>query len=41
MKSLLVMTGVTDAQSMENLAGGTKDEPLPDFIAPSVGVLFE
>ena len=41
MKSLLVMTGVTDAETMENLAGGTEDEPLPDFIAPSVGVLVE
>mmetsp|Transcript_7362 Transcript_7362/g.18012 ORF Transcript_7362/g.18012 Transcript_7362/m.18012 type:complete len:412 (+) Transcript_7362:39-1274(+) len=41
MKSVLVMTGVTDAQSMEKLAGGTEDEPLPDFVVPFVGMLAE
>ena len=41
MKSVLVMTGVTDAQSMEKLAGGTEEEPLPDFIVPFVGMLVK
>jgi phosphoglycolate/pyridoxal phosphate phosphatase family enzyme len=39
MKSLLVMTGVTSAQTMVDLERGTEEEPLPDFIAPSVEVL--
>ena len=39
MKSLLVMTGVTTAETMEELANGTEEEPLPDFIVPYVGML--
>mmetsp|Transcript_1767 Transcript_1767/g.3854 ORF Transcript_1767/g.3854 Transcript_1767/m.3854 type:complete len:453 (-) Transcript_1767:83-1441(-) len=39
MKTLLVMTGVTTAEIMEKLASGTEEEPLPDFIAPYVGML--
>lgn len=39
MKSLLVMTGVTSAQTMIDLGQGTEEEPLPTFIAPSVEVL--
>lgn len=39
MKSLLVMTGVTTAERMEELANGTEEEPLPDFIVPYVGLL--
>jgi len=39
MKSLLVMTGVTTAETMENLGNGTEKEPLPDFIVPYVGML--
>lgn len=39
MKSLLVMTGVTSAQTMIDLNMGTDEEPLPSFIAPSVEVL--
>jgi phosphoglycolate phosphatase len=39
MKSLLVLTGVTTADMMEALADGTTEEPLPDFIAPYVGLL--
>ncbi len=39
MKTLLVMTGVTSAQTMIDLKQGTQDEPLPAFIAPSVEVL--
>lgn len=39
MKSLLVMTGVTTAQTLEELANGTDEEPLPDFIVPYVGML--
>lgn len=39
MKSLLVMTGVTTAETMENLGNGTEEEPLPDFIVPYVGML--
>jgi 4-nitrophenyl phosphatase len=40
MKSLLVMTGVTSAETMVNLQYGTDDEPLPAFIAPSVECLI-
>lgn len=40
MKSLLVMTGVTTAETMENLGNGTEEEPLPDFIVPYVGMLY-
>ncbi|VEU33324.1 unnamed protein product [Pseudo-nitzschia multistriata] len=40
MKSLLVMTGVTSAKTMEELANGTEEEPLPDFILPHVGMLI-
>jgi phosphoglycolate/pyridoxal phosphate phosphatase family enzyme len=39
MKSLLVMTGVTTAQTMIDLAEGTEEEPLPHFILPYVGML--
>eukprot|EP00536_Pseudo-nitzschia_multiseries_P006144 jgi/Psemu1/192430/e_gw1.127.77.1 len=39
MKSLLVMTGVTTAETIEELANGTVEEPLPDFIVPYVGML--
>lgn len=39
MKSLLVMTGVTSAQTMIDLKQGTSEEPLPTFISPSVEVL--
>ncbi|KAL3925832.1 MAG: hypothetical protein SGILL_000148 [Bacillariaceae sp.] len=39
MRSLLVMTGVTTADSMVRVGCGTEEEPLPDFIAPFVGVL--
>ena len=39
MKTLLVMTGVTTAETMEELESGTEEEPLPDFIAPYVGML--
>lgn len=41
MKSLLVMTGVTSAQTMIDLEEGTDEEPLPTFIAPSVEVLVQ
>jgi len=40
MKSLLVMTGVTSAQTMIDLNDGTDEEPLPMYIAPSVEVLM-
>jgi phosphoglycolate/pyridoxal phosphate phosphatase family enzyme len=39
MTSLLVMTGVTRAETMIKLQQGTDEEPLPDFIAPSVEML--
>ena len=40
MKSCLVMTGVTTAQSLIELGpDGTEEEPLPDFIIPYVGML--
>jgi hypothetical protein len=39
MKSMLVMTGVTTAESMEDLGNGTEEEPLPDFIVPYVGMM--
>lgn len=39
MKSLLVMTGVTTAQTMKDLGGGTEEEPLPDFILPFIGMM--
>jgi phosphoglycolate/pyridoxal phosphate phosphatase family enzyme len=39
MKSLLVMTGVTNAQTMIDLGQGTEEEPLPHFITPYVGML--
>jgi 4-nitrophenyl phosphatase/phosphoglycolate phosphatase len=38
MKSLLVMTGVTNAEQIVNLGDGTEEEPLPDFIAPFVSM---
>ena len=38
MKSLLVMTGVTTADTMIQLGNGSDDEPLPDFIAPFVSL---
>lgn len=41
MKSLLVMTGVTTAAMLAALADGTEEEPLPDFIAPYVGLLVK
>jgi phosphoglycolate/pyridoxal phosphate phosphatase family enzyme len=40
MKSLLVMTGVTTAQTMVDLGEGTEEEPLPHFILPYVGMLI-
>jgi phosphoglycolate/pyridoxal phosphate phosphatase family enzyme len=40
MKSLLVMTGVTTANTLKGLGGkGTVEEPLPHFIAPYIGLL--
>ena len=39
MKSMLVMTGVTTAETMEDLGNGTEEEPLPDFIVPYVGMM--
>jgi len=39
MKSLLVMTGVTSAQTLKDLGSGTEEEPLPDFVLPHVGML--
>jgi HAD superfamily hydrolase (TIGR01450 family) len=39
MKSLLVMTGVTSAQTLQDLENGTEEEPLPDFVLPHVGML--
>eukprot|EP00535_Pseudo-nitzschia_heimii_P007226 CAMPEP_0197177800 /NCGR_PEP_ID=MMETSP1423-20130617/3277_1 /TAXON_ID=476441 /ORGANISM="Pseudo-nitzschia heimii, Strain UNC1101" /LENGTH=449 /DNA_ID=CAMNT_0042627407 /DNA_START=37 /DNA_END=1386 /DNA_ORIENTATION=- len=40
MKSLLVMTGVTDAKALEELGmRGTSEEPLPDFVLPHVGMM--
>lgn len=39
MNSLLVMTGVTSAQTMIDLNEGTDEEPLPTFVAPYVGLL--
>ena len=44
MKTLLVMTGVTTAQTLEELDlenndSNDEDEPLPDFIVPYVGML--
>lgn len=40
MKSLLVMTGVTTAKTLEGLGGGSDEEPLPHFILPHVGMLI-
>jgi phosphoglycolate/pyridoxal phosphate phosphatase family enzyme len=37
MKSLLVMTGVATADSMIEIAAGTVEEPLPNFIIPYIG----
>ena len=39
MKSLLVMTGVTTAETMMELAQGTPEEPLPRFVVPYIGML--
>jgi phosphoglycolate/pyridoxal phosphate phosphatase family enzyme len=40
MKSLLVMTGVTTANTLKGLGSkGTVEEPLPHFIAPYIGLL--
>jgi phosphoglycolate/pyridoxal phosphate phosphatase family enzyme len=39
MKSLLVMTGVTTANTLKGLGKGTVEEPLPHFIAPYIGLL--
>lgn len=39
MKSLLVMTGVTTAQTMIDLREGTTEEPLPHFVLPHIGML--
>lgn len=39
MKSCLVMTGVTTVQTMIDLGIGTKEEPLPHYAVPYVGML--
>jgi len=39
MKSLLVMTGVTTPEKLRQLGPGTKEEPLPHFVLPHVGML--
>jgi phosphoglycolate/pyridoxal phosphate phosphatase family enzyme len=40
MHSVLVMTGVTTADSMVQLGNGTNDEPLPNIVIPHIGLLY-
>jgi len=39
MRSALVLTGVTTAETLQRLQGGTEDEPLPTVIIPYVGLM--
>ena len=39
MRSLLVLTGVTTAETLRQLGDGTHEEPLPTHIMPHVGLL--
>ena len=41
MKSLLVMTGVTTADTMVHLQEGTMEEPLPHFVTSHIGMLVQ
>lgn len=39
MLSALVLTGVTTADTLQRLQGGTEEEPLPTVIIPYVGLM--
>ena len=39
MRSALVLTGVTTAKTLQQLQGGSPEEPLPTVIIPYVGLM--